>query len=637
MKKLALMLMTGILLFLILVPNIQAVTNDGVQFELIVRQKPEAVDRYFEITRDTIDAPVGKNISTFLVNMTVDISIESADSQSVTFNSHLVTIGSNPYNIAKRFRIEFNLPARFENIPGKNGSVYQLLISPRQRVQIEGAQCDIEPDDRYFKMDPSANFDLYYVEGSLGDFNWNSIKNYLEADYTRFRKAFDVNSPGKISFYLCPCAVETVHWDKRFGYAIDPGRAVVYTLYHHNFSSVDVILPNMLTLLRLHGYAPPFMVEGLAGYFDFVPYNIQKLKKEQPLPNIKDLLTTSGYYGTDPITAEICASAFLRFLADQYGITRAMKWYERSDDLTILRALEEVFQKPIDTLEKEWHYCIDTTTFDRTIFDYYASRANALYQSDKQIEYIKQMTHYDQTGADSVDTWKKLSVTYYQYGHYYDAIDGYKRLIRIDGRNPLYYQILGNLFWINGEYDNALTYFDTVLTLDTTYATAGLMLAKITAMKGDTAKAIKMAEDYYNIEQNISGKMEFMLFLGEMYGSGGKNYDSARADGYYSDALIWAREMIPQAPEDPIFRLRAGLALMGLGQYDEARQYLELCSFIELRTFYLGLIKLSLGKLADLQGNHAEAIEHYRDALSVPLAEYHRKLCEQYIEKPFKR
>lgn len=637
MKKLILILMSALLFCLLLVPDIPAEETNGVQFELIVRQKPEAIDRYFEIARDTVDVYIGKSISTFLVNMTVDISIESADSQSVTFDCHLVTIGSTPYNAAKRFRIEFNLPARFENIPGKNGSVYQLLLSPRQRVDIKGPQCGIEPNERYFKMDPSANFDLYYVEGSLGDFNWNNIKNYLEADHTKFRKAFDVNAPGKIGFYLCPCACETIDWDKRFGYAIDPGRSDVYALYHHDFSSVDVMLPNMVTLLRLHGYAPPFIVEGLAGYFDFVSYNIHKLKKAGPLPKIKDLLTTSGYYSADPVAAEICSAAFMRYLADQYGITRTMKWYEQADDLTILRSLEEIYGKPLDSLEKEWHYCIDTTTFDRSIFDYYASRANALYQSDKQIDYIKQMTHYDQTGTDSVDTWKKLSVTYYQYGHYYDAIDGYRRLIKIDERLPLYYQILGTLYWISGEYDKAWAGFDTVLTLDTTYATAGLMQAKITAMRGDTARAIKMAEDYYNIEQNVSGKMEFLLFLGEMYGTRGTNYDSVKADGYYNDALIWAREAIPQAPDDPIYRLRAGLALMGLGQYDAARQYLELCNFIELRTFYLGLIKLSLAKLADLQGNHTEAIEHYRDALSVPLADYHRKLCEQYIDKPFKR
>ncbi|PKK84209.1 MAG: hypothetical protein CVT49_04375 [candidate division Zixibacteria bacterium HGW-Zixibacteria-1] len=637
MKKLTLILTVGLLAFLCLTPEIRADESDAIRFELIVRQKPEAIDRYFEITRDTIDAYVGKSISTFLVNMTVDISIEAADTQSVTFNSHLVTIGPNPYNAAKRFRIEYNLPARFENIPGKNGSMYQLLISPRQRVRIDKPLCEIEANDRYFGMDPSANFDLYYVKGSLGDFHWNNVKNYLEADYTRFREAFDITTPGKIGLYLCPCAVETINWDKRFGYAIDPGRSTVYTLYNHDFSSVDVILPNMLMLLKIHGYAPPFIVEGLAGYFDFVPYNMKKLKKEASVPKIKDILTTSGYYSIDPVTAETCAASFLKYLANNYGITKTIKWYDQADDLTILRKLEEVFAKPLDSLENEWLYCVDTITFDRSIFDYYASRANALYQSDKMIEYIQQMTHYDQTGADSVDTWKKLSTTYYQYGHYYDAIEGYHRLIEIDSRLPLYYQVLGHLYWISGEYDRAWACFDTVLTLDTTYATAGLMQAKIAAIRSDTAKAIRMAENYYNIEPNVPGKIEIMLFLGDMYGASGTYHDSAKAEGYYSDALIWSREMIPKAPEDPIFRLRAGLALMGLGEYDEARQYLELCDFIELRAYYLGLIKLNLGELADLQGNHAKAIESYRDALSVPLADYYRKLCEQYIEKPYCR
>jgi len=637
MKKIAVYILLLIPALCCITPVTSAGETEAVRFELIVRQKPQDLDRYFEITRDTLDIYKGMSISSFLVNMMLDIDIEKVDSQAVTFNIHLVTIGANPYNAAKRYKIEYNLPARMENIPGKNGSIYQLLISPRELVTVDKPVCEYEPYSGQFKMDPSANFDLYYIDGSLGDFYWNNIKNYLEADYSRFRKALDINMPGKISFYVFPCSGPTIDWDHRFGYGIDPGRSTICAIYNRDFSSVDVILPNSLTLLRIWGYAPPFLVEGLGGYFDFTQYKIKKLKNEDGLLKLTDLLTSSGYYRADPVAAEICASSFVKYLADTYGIGKFMDWYERADDLSILRSFEEVFENPLDIFEKDWHHYIDTTKLDRRQFDLFAARASALFQTDLQLEYMHKMAEYDTSRVDSVDTWKKLSVVNYQFGRYYDAVESYRRLITLEQPSPVYMQVLGNLYTINGEYDIAEGCLDTVLMLDTTYATAGLLKAKIKAIRGDTAGAIETAENYYNIEQNIAGKIEFMLFLGDMYGARGSHYDSAVAAGYYDDALIWSRDMIPKVQNDYVYYLRAGLALMGSGEYDNAAQFLELAQFAEMRSYYRGVATVNLGRVYDLKGDHERATEYYSEALSIPLSAHDRALCEKYIDEPFRR
>lgn len=611
--------------------------QNGIRLELIVRQKPVMVDKYFEITRDTVDIVIGTSLYTFLVNMSLEIEVDEVDSLFATFNMHLATVGSNPYNFARRYRIQFNLPARIENIPGKNGSVYQLLISPRNLIHIDTTLCSHDLNDKdQFNMDPSAHFDLYYAKQSLADFHWNNIKNYLEADLTRFRNALDITAPGKINFYLCPCPVASINWDKRFGYAIDPTRSNIYSIYNHDFVSVDAILPNMLMLLRLWGYAPPFLVEGLAGYFDFTAYKIKELKSQGKIPRIKELITTSGYHAAEAVAAEITAASFMKYLADSYGINKAINLYEQSDDLTLLRNFESLYDTPIDSLEQEWLHYIDTVLLTRRLFDHYAARANALFQSDLQIEYLEEMTKYDETRIDSIDTWKKLSMVYYQYGYYYKALEGYKRLIAIDSSLPLYWQVLGNLYMINGEYDAAREALDTVLFLDSVYATAKLLQAKILAIKGDTASAVKIANDFYSVEETAAGKIEFLLFLGTLYGAKGMYYDSAKAEQYFSDALVWSNDMIPKTPDDPTFKMRAGLAHLGLGQYEEARQYLELAYFIELRAYYQGRILLNLGKLYDAQGGHNKAVEYYQEALSIPLAEFHRQLCTQYISKPYR-
>jgi len=612
--------------------------ENAVEFELIVRQKPATIDKFFEITRDTVTAIIGQNLTTFLVNMSINIQAEEADSQFVTFNSHLVTIGKTPYNLAKRYRIEFNLPARLENIPGKNGSSYQLLISPRKMTYIDTSLCRYDPTSRdQFNMDPSGNFDLYYVKGSLGDFRWNNVKNYLEADYTRFRNSLDLTASGKISFFLCPCQAVTIGWDSRFGYAIDPSRSNVYAMYNHNFSSVDAILPNMLEILHLWGYAPPFVVEGLAGYFDFVTYKMKKIKATGTVPNIRDMLTTSGYYKTDPIAAEITASSFIKYLADSYGISKVEEMYEKSDDLTLLTDIETVYNMPLDTLQRGWLHYVDTIQLNRALFDFYASRANSLFDSEQMTEYLEQMTEYDWTRADSIDTWKKLSTVYYQYGQYYKAVDGYKRLIAIDSSRPFYWQVLGNLHMINGEYDAAQKALDTAIARDTTLETVRLQLARILTFESDTAGAIEMAEDALSEVQTTIAKIEFLLFLGDIYNAGGKYHDSAKADRYFSDALAWSSELMAKMPEEPIYKFRSGLAYLGLGKYQEARQLLELADFTELRTYYLGKIRLALGNLHDIRHERQKAVEYYQKALQISLAAHDRELCEKYIERPYKR
>jgi len=611
---------------------------NGVEFELIVRQKPSALNKYFEITRDTIRVVDGGTIYASLVNMSLDLQIEEVDSQYVTFTSHLVTFGSEPYNFAERYRIEYNLPARIENIPGKNESSYQLLISPRKRVAIDTTICKYDPGRKGdFKMDPSAHFDIYYVEGSLGDFFWNNIKNYLETDLTQFRTALDINTPGKINFHIFPCPAPEINWDKRFGYAIDPGRSNVYAIYNHGFSSIDAMLPNMLLLLHLWGYSPPFLVEGMAGYFDFVTYKMKKLKADGNIPKLETMLTTSGYYSADPEKSEIMAGSFVKFLADSRGISKFMDLYEKSGDLTILSNFEKIYGLGIDSLETEWLYYLDTLELSRKLFDLYAARANALFQSDLQIEYLEQMLNYDLNPADSLDNWQKLATTYYQYGHYYQAEDAYRKVIELDSAKPVYYQILGNLAMINGEYDKAGALFDTVMTMDSTLATALLQKAYIKRIAGDTAAAIDIAEKGLGREESAVGRVEFMLFLGELYNTSGRYRDSARADKYFNDALVIGSDIMHKVPQDAVMKLRVGMALMGLGRYEDARQFIDIALFTELRTFYLGRAALYMGRLYDLMGDHAKAAEYYSRGLEPTVAAYHRDMCLQYLDQPYRR
>ncbi len=136
------------------------------------------------------------------------------------------------------------------------------------------------------------------------------------------------------------------------------------------------------------------------------------------------------------------------------------------------------------------------------------------------------MRNYDESRYDSTDTWKKLSATYYQYGYYYRALDGYRLLLQIDSSRTIYWQIIGNLYMINGEYDSAWAAFDSVYAVDSTYAASKLLQAKILAIRGDTGSAIELAEEHYGREASPAGKIEFLLFLGDLYRVEGEHHDA---------------------------------------------------------------------------------------------------------------
>lgn len=609
-----------------------------VEFEIVVRQKPMLLDKYFEIVRDTVEAPVGKKLLTSLVNFSLDLRVERADSQTVEFTAHLVTFGSNPYNFANRFKIEYGLPARLENIPGKGNSFYQILLSPRTLTDPAAGLCQFDPHlSGQFNVDPTNNFDIYYIKYSLADYHWNNIKNYLEAEFTRFRETFELSAPGKMNLYLCPCPVPTVHWDKRFGYMIDPGRSNIYTIYTHEYKSVDALLPNMLRLMRLWGYAPPFLTEGLAGYFEFSGYEIKKLRRDGKIPSLKTMLTASSYFQAEPRTAETAAASFVKFLTDKYGPVKIKQWYQVADDLNIYREFETVYGQPLDSLERQWIEYIDTLTLDRRLFDFYASRAGSLYRSEQQINYLEEMSRRDRNLGDSLETWSKLASVYYQNGNYYQAEKGYRILLAHEPKQTaFYYLVLGNLQLIEGNYGAAYRLFDSALIHDSAMTSVRLPQARILALRGDTLRAIQLVEENLGSERSPAARIEYLLFLGKMRGAHGASFDSVASREYYQDALAWTTELASKSPDDPTNKLRLGLAYLGLRDWDKAREFLELANFIDNRPYYQCEALLALGNLCDLKEDYETARDHYRKVLALPAAVFQREQAQRFMETPFR-
>ncbi len=200
----------------------------------------------------------------------------------------------------------------------------------------------------------------------------------------------------------------------------------------------------------------------------------------------------------------------------------------------------------------------------------------------------------------------------------------------------MYYQILGNLYMANGDYDTAEAAFDSAFALDTTFVAAPLMKARIHAIRGDTVGALALTRTYFGRETSLPEKAAFLQQLGELTGADGPDHDSAASDNYYADALYWINKIIEQNQPDPVYYLRAGVVALGLRDYQEALSFLETAHFIETRAIFLGEILFRLGQVNDALGNREQALAYYREALNSQIAAYQRDLCMQFIDHPYR-
>ena len=99
------------------VPTVQA--NDGLECVLSTFQSDKINSAQVLLHRDTVE--LVKDIATVgsMLAFSVEIQVTSVDSNQASFILHLVTVGQPASNLSRRYRVEYGLPARLDNIPGK--------------------------------------------------------------------------------------------------------------------------------------------------------------------------------------------------------------------------------------------------------------------------------------------------------------------------------------------------------------------------------------------------------------------------------------------------------------------------------------------------------------------------------------
>ncbi len=569
------------------------------------------------------EIPLQRRFSGFLANMSVELRIEQTDSVHLNMNVFLTTVGSRPDTRTRSFSYELGLPATIDNIRGKAGATYSISLTPKKFIPLDMSGCDYDHRVKGdFSIDPTANFDLHFVKNSLGDYHWNEVKELLESEYRVFKKNFDINRSGKVQYYLYPCATKTVAWDPRFGFAIDPTRSQALGIYNHDYMAPAHLIAILTQVMRVYGYAPPFLAEGIAGYFYFFDFETMSAVRDSAIIPLKDIITTEGYYSADPILATAEAGSFCRFLADTYGIDTFRRLYRESDDLNIADKFKEIYQADISELEKRWVSYLLQLRPKKSRFVHRARLEGAGNNIAMAITVMQSSLAWDTTFSDTLATLTDLGSYYSEAGKYALSLRTYQTLFEHagekDSNRPYFLLRVGYFQSLLGKYDSSMATYRRLRDLDTNFvAVSEFNLARVESLSGDTAGAIKRLQGLIEKETDPILLAEEGNTLGLLLGAPGKYNDPAGALEAFERAESSAQYVVKNSPNDGPNRFRLGVAYLGTGQYDVAQNYIDLALFLEFRPRYMGRELIALGNLADMQGNRKQALLYYNRADSL--------------------
>lgn len=618
--------------------RLPAWSSEGIEGAIAIYQTDETTSQNQLLFADTNQFVVGIPTSGFLLTFSVDIDLESVDTNGCVFSLHIITLGPTANTYSRNFRVEYGLPARIDNIRGKGSSRYSFEFIPLRSFETDSSWCSYSHRQAgAFNIEPSAHLDFHYLPNSLGDFYWGTVKGILEEHYDRLQMLYNFTLPGKYDIYLCPCYIPSVIWDKRFATAVDPTRTTAHAIFTHELNTADPFVLAHTVVLRNYGYAPPFLSEGLANYLSLALFDMKEivaLKKNEPLDKFLD---TYQYYTADPYVADRTGATFVMFLVNQYGFPRFKQLYEAADDLNIRREIEKQYDASIGELENQWQTYVDTSHIDARSLVFQAGLAEAMFDYRLMLRYARAASELSQTHQDSIMHLSLLKRAYFYSGDYYSATDVQQQLVQLESSSAKYWMTLGTYRMMNGYYDEAAKDLETAFSLDTTDQNVRFNLAKNLQHRENRLGAIEHLLYVVDHPTKAGPHVGAMIVLGDMLRESEDEKERALGQQYFTQAIRGLKASLQSGPPAPSTHLWLGMACIGVDEFEAARGYFEGALFLETRPFYLGMTHLWFGKLADLTGKRKEAVDHYSQVLALLSAAYHQTEAERYLKTPYTR
>jgi tetratricopeptide (TPR) repeat protein len=112
-----------------------------------------------------------------------------------------------------------------------------------------------------------------------------------------------------------------------------------------------------------------------------------------------------------------------------------------------------------------------------------------------------------------VDAYQSIGNIYFMQRNYDDALNWYDKATRVDFLYPRSYNNLATIYYMRGDYDNAKKYWGDAIAVDATYPRAYYGLGLVAMLTGDTTEA----ETRFLDAVKVGDMSEAMYTLGSLY------------------------------------------------------------------------------------------------------------------------
>jgi len=625
------------LLLLLLAASTGLASPNAVTCEVTTAYYDSSTAALTPLAVDTHTFYLGIPRAGFPVAFAVEAEVTAIDTHRVDLTIHVTTAGALPHLVSKRFSVEYGLPAEIRGINAREGQDYRLRFVPLASTDETPEPCTFtHTTPGQFRIFPAASMNINYVPGSLAEFHQTLIRDVMQTRFKQFQAAFGLSLPGRYDVYACPCALPNVLWDKRFAIAADPTRSLVFVLHEPDFTSVDPFAVCHTAVLRQFGYSPPFLSEGLAGYFSLsIPDMRQLIADELHVP-LSRIIPTADYLTADPVVADRTAATCVRFLIDAYGWERFRTLYEQAHDGNLLDRVSATYDMTLDQIQQQWLQWIDTVTIAIDQVHLAAEQAEVLRQYGPMSKHYHLMLSLATSKRDSSLAQAGLVNAAYSIGDYYEAINMQQaRVINADSSvatlNPLAgYQLMA------GDYEQADQTISRVLATDPENFFAHFSRGLLHLAVGDSAAARQTFRELALSDQ-ADPSPEVSILLAAL----------STPDDETSTPPVEVRNLLERRIALNPAEASAYLWLAWLGIVEArhgaaagpslqvSREALEAAHLIENRAFYLGMLYLLEGKLADMRQDRRAARDWYGRVLSNASAAYHQQEAAMLFNTPY--
>lgn len=577
------------------------------------------------IDQATVELYDSVETSTFLGNFTLSVEPTTFDSVNLTLAVSLFTLGPDIQSFFKEYLLKTGEETALPELRVRDDILFRVKFTPHIKAE-ETNRCNLNTKDaETWYSDPSTHFYYHYILETLPDYHWNANKGVLEDFYHRIWDRFGFWDPDKIDYFLVPCELKEIYWDKRYGQGLDPTKRKVYVIYNQSTRTVDGPGVGMFLFYKYWGYAPAMVVEGASGNIGLADYQAQKLKKAGKLFSLRELEISEDYKSKPKEIAFYQASSFIKYLVDNYGLGKFKKFYEQVTDLTFEQTLFKVYGKKLPQLEKEWLAYLDTFKEYEENLAYFVTLKTQYRHYTEAIDLLNDLLEMSKNKAGYLSD---LAGIHYTLGDYEKAKEYYLKLLDLKPENPLFTCLLGNTYNLLGDYAQAESLYVKTIGLDTSYITPLLKLGELYLAEGEYEKGKELFDK--GLSKSPGTEEAVLIFLG--LAECKKNLGQPKeAEEDLERGLYHCQILLKTFPERPTPFYYCGKVYLGMELPDTALYYLETAVMLEDIPYRRGKVLLDLVRAYSAVGDLELAQKACQEILDINCGAREKEEAEKLL------